>query len=439
MLTALHCLSYVASAVGLVFVLLSLASGLLYIAEVIEEHSGLAKTVGQRLVYAIILFFLVLYFVDGLPLQLIAAGILAHLVYLQNFSRNWPTISLTSPTFILSCLCVLVSHYLSFRHFSARQSTAAHHYTHYNAYNHRNTKAGGWDNKNKESFLDVATYFAVCIWLVPFYLFLSLSANDNVLPSAGMPPRPSLSSDLPKPPSSTDQVPSHRPSMLAGNPAAPSPTLSSTPSSPSLSRHTRQRSSMMKSALSSAFSIVPSALRPSTLSSSLAPPGGAGDVRLPRSPSPSVSFGAFAGGGANRGGNSTQREGLLVSSSPTSTGAFFASAQAQAQPRAQWAASQPGSPAAMGGFGGAGGGGGGGIGLGVRHPLQPQMPPRRHTTSGTGDDGLFMDSAAAAMEGRRGSEVVNLGPAPGPSSIARPGIGGAMKRRGPGGDTGSRI
>ncbi|GAA5886152.1 hypothetical protein JCM5296_003500 [Sporobolomyces johnsonii] len=412
MLTALHCLSYVASAVGLVFVLLSLASGLLYIAEVIEEHSGLAKTVGQRLVYAIILFFLVLYFVDGLPLQLIAAGILAHLVYLQNFSRNWPTISLTSPTFILSCLCVLVSHYLSFRHFSARQSTAAHHYTHYNAYNHRNTKAGGWDNKNKESFLDVATYFAVCIWLVPFYLFLSLSANDNVLPSA-------------------DQVPSHRPSMLAGNPAAPSPTLSSTPSSPSLSRHTRQRSSMMKSALSSAFSIVPSALRPSTLSSSLAPPGG--DVRLPRSPSPSVSFAPFAGG-ANRGGNSTQREGLLVSSSPTSTGAFFASAQAQ--PRAQWAASQPGSPA-MGGFGGAGGGGG--IGLGVRHPLQPQMPPRRHTTSGTGDDGLFMDSAAAAMEGRRGSEVVNLGPAPGPSSIARPGTGGAVKRRGPGGDTGSRI
>ncbi|CEQ39169.1 SPOSA6832_00671 [Sporobolomyces salmonicolor] len=215
MLTALHCLSYVASAVGLVFVLLSLgmssrftprdaiscsplrsllpaASGLLYIAEVIEEHSGLAKTVGQRLVYAVIFFFLVLYFIDGLPLQLIAAGILAHLVYLQNFSRNWPTISLTSPTFILSCLCVLFSHYISFRHFSARQSTATHHYTHYNAYNHRNTKAGGWGNTNEESFLDVATYFAVCVWLVPFYLFLSLSANDNVLPSAGMPPPPPL-------------------------------------------------------------------------------------------------------------------------------------------------------------------------------------------------------------------------------------------------------
>lgn len=33
--------------------------------------------------------------------------------------------------------------------------------------------------------MDVATFFGVCVWLVPFFLFLSLSANDNVLPSLG--------------------------------------------------------------------------------------------------------------------------------------------------------------------------------------------------------------------------------------------------------------
>lgn len=33
--------------------------------------------------------------------------------------------------------------------------------------------------------MDIATFFGICVWLVPFYLFLSLSANDNVLPSAG--------------------------------------------------------------------------------------------------------------------------------------------------------------------------------------------------------------------------------------------------------------
>lgn len=111
---------------------------------------------------------------------------------LQNFSRTWPTISLTSPTFIASCILVLASHFLSFRHFSARSDAAAHHvrYTHYNAYDARRSRYGAGHGGARgaagpESFLDVATYFGVCVWLVPFYLFLSLSANDNVLPSAG--------------------------------------------------------------------------------------------------------------------------------------------------------------------------------------------------------------------------------------------------------------
>lgn len=78
------------------------ANGLLYIAEVIEEHAQLAKTVGQRLVYVSpsqllpvaspvthttrthtqveILLLAALYAVDGLPLHLVAVGILAHVV-----------------------------------------------------------------------------------------------------------------------------------------------------------------------------------------------------------------------------------------------------------------------------------------------------------------------------------------------------------------------
>jgi hypothetical protein len=35
------------------------------------------------------------------------------------------------------------------------------------------------------SFMDVAAFFAVCVWFVPLFLFLSLSANDNVLPRMG--------------------------------------------------------------------------------------------------------------------------------------------------------------------------------------------------------------------------------------------------------------
>lgn len=35
------------------------------------------------------------------------------------------------------------------------------------------------------TFTEVASYFGLCVWLVPFALFVSLSAGENVLPSMG--------------------------------------------------------------------------------------------------------------------------------------------------------------------------------------------------------------------------------------------------------------
>jgi len=35
------------------------------------------------------------------------------------------------------------------------------------------------------SFTEIASYFGLCVWLVPFALFVSLSASDNVLPTMG--------------------------------------------------------------------------------------------------------------------------------------------------------------------------------------------------------------------------------------------------------------
>ncbi|BGP05294.1 erv26 super protein [Rhodotorula toruloides] len=183
MVLVLHLVSYIAGLAGFCFALLSLANGLLYVAEVIEEHSAFAKTVGQRIIYAEIVLFGLLYVVDGLPLHLVAVGVVAHLIYLQNFSRHWPVISVKSLTFVLSCLIVLLSHYLSFRHFSSRSLAAASHHS-YPRYDPRKGRYAS-QGAQTESFLEVATYFGVCVWLVPFYLFLSLSANDNVLPSSG--------------------------------------------------------------------------------------------------------------------------------------------------------------------------------------------------------------------------------------------------------------
>lgn len=68
---------------------------------------------------------------------------------------------------------VIANHYLWFRHFSAPPSSSS-----YSAYPY------GRD-ENIPTFTEIASYFGLCVWLVPFALFVSLSAGENVLPSMG--------------------------------------------------------------------------------------------------------------------------------------------------------------------------------------------------------------------------------------------------------------
>ncbi|KAH8083508.1 putative endoplasmic reticulum protein [Filobasidium floriforme] len=180
-MTLLHLLSYVGSVVAFLFVTLSLASGLLWLAELIEEHSKTAKAIGMRTVYGIMAVHVLLFIFDHLPFTLIAFSLAAHAVYLTNFTPQWPFISLTSPRFLLSCVMVVADHFLWFFHFAEKaQEAKAKRQPRYR-YGAKATTTKG--SEDAPSFMDVAAFFAICVWLVPLFLFLSLSANDNVLPS----------------------------------------------------------------------------------------------------------------------------------------------------------------------------------------------------------------------------------------------------------------
>ncbi|KAI7892460.1 transmembrane adaptor Erv26-domain-containing protein [Mucor mucedo] len=85
----------------------------------------------------------------------LAFSILCHLVYSLNL-ETFPFISLTSVPFIGSCILVFANHFLWFRYFTS----------HY------------------RPFMDIAAFFGLCVWLVPFAYFISLSANDNALPTS---------------------------------------------------------------------------------------------------------------------------------------------------------------------------------------------------------------------------------------------------------------
>ncbi|KAJ7044569.1 DUF396-domain-containing protein [Mycena alexandri] len=168
-------LSYGAVAVAFAFVTLSLASGLLYVSELIEEHTRAAKAIGQRGIYAIIVVHGLLYFSDALPLNLVAFSVFCHVVYLQNFASTWPVISLTSPSFIASCLLVIADHFLWFFHFARISQDARH----------SRSFRGAPPPKGVPGFTEIATFFGICVWAAPLFLFLSLSANDNALPVTG--------------------------------------------------------------------------------------------------------------------------------------------------------------------------------------------------------------------------------------------------------------
>ncbi|KAG5986290.1 hypothetical protein E4U43_005578, partial [Claviceps pusilla] len=70
---------------------------------------------------------------------------------------------------------VLVDHYVWFRYFSDFQSRAYQRSSYY-------------DQVEVPSFSMIASFFGLCVWLVPFALFVSLSAGDNVLPTMGTEP-----------------------------------------------------------------------------------------------------------------------------------------------------------------------------------------------------------------------------------------------------------
>ena len=124
---------------------------------------------------AVISIHVLLYFFDSLPLVHLAFSIVCHIVYLQNFTPLWPLISLSSLAFVSSCILVVADHFMWFFYFSKLTSQA------------RSSRGRMYRGPNLSvpGFSDIATFFAVCVWLAPLFLFLSLSAGEHALPTAG--------------------------------------------------------------------------------------------------------------------------------------------------------------------------------------------------------------------------------------------------------------
>ncbi|KAL8616559.1 hypothetical protein ACOMHN_036591 [Nucella lapillus] len=163
----LYLLSWIALIIQVCIVTLSIAAGLYYLAELVEEYTVMTGKIIRYLIIATTGVYVLIFLCEDFPLLMVGAGLVscgAHLAVLHTF----PFFDLASPAFIASVVLLVLDHYLAFSHFS-----------------------DVW-----YPFAEVLAYFTICLWLVPFAFFVSLSANENTLPTTTAPPRPLDDTDV---------------------------------------------------------------------------------------------------------------------------------------------------------------------------------------------------------------------------------------------------
>lgn len=166
----LQLLSYIGAIVGFVLLVLSIASGLYYISELVEEHTEPTKRLLKKLIYSIIVTFVLLLIFDRFPVKLTLFSIFSYYVYLQNLHKI-PYVELSSPVFLLSCVLVISNHFLWFHHFNNPYIPPL-----------EVRLRPDYVPPRIPTFVEICSFFGLLVWLVPFALFVSLSAHDNLLP-----------------------------------------------------------------------------------------------------------------------------------------------------------------------------------------------------------------------------------------------------------------
>jgi hypothetical protein len=146
---------------------ISVAAGMYYVAELIEEYTTVAKRI-IRLILIIVtsLNILLIIFETQFTWTLCGIGLISNIIYFFILA-DFPVIGFLSPTFLFSMLLLVIHHYFAFSFFTN------HYYP----------------------FPEILAYFTIFVWVIPFCFVLSLSANDYVLPQYSEPQRDRYNDD----------------------------------------------------------------------------------------------------------------------------------------------------------------------------------------------------------------------------------------------------
>lgn len=122
--------------------------------ELVEEYSEKAKKIIKITSQVTIVIYILFIVTENFSYSMIIFGIVAQLSHLLIL-RTFPEVKIVSMEFLAAFILIFVNHYLAYAHFQELYY----------------------------SLSEILGYFTLCLWLVPFSLFVSLSANDQVLPT----------------------------------------------------------------------------------------------------------------------------------------------------------------------------------------------------------------------------------------------------------------
>ncbi|KAL9650545.1 hypothetical protein ABK040_004763 [Willaertia magna] len=142
--------------IGILFLILCVATGLYYLSEIAEENTILTKKVITYTIYFVIILHLILWLFDELYFRYILIGIISHIIYYQLL-KTFPFVKIKSLSFIFSVITFFISHLGWYFYFTDYRTPIY-------------------------DFFELLGFFFICVWIVPLSLFVSLSIGDIQLP-----------------------------------------------------------------------------------------------------------------------------------------------------------------------------------------------------------------------------------------------------------------
>uniref|UniRef100_A0A7S2ZLN4 Protein TEX261 n=1 Tax=Rhodosorus marinus TaxID=101924 RepID=A0A7S2ZLN4_9RHOD len=156
---------YVSGYLFLLFAAICLACGFYYLAELVEEYTSAAKKVLRVVILIMLGVFVVLWAYERFYFVYCAIGFASHLMYYQLL-KSFPFLQPKTLPFIGSGIMFVINNVAWYRYFNENYNMF---------YNYRLSPTPS-----------IASFFLLCVWMVPIGFFVSLTVNDSVLPGAGL-------------------------------------------------------------------------------------------------------------------------------------------------------------------------------------------------------------------------------------------------------------